>query len=159
MSRLTPLLFIAVLFFALSGCASLLQAPTAEPAASFPFRHDGYDLKTAWKTSPSPEGLVIDFAMQQERYAALDELRLDVALLTKSNKVKSHESALYSGLLRDGQYGYLSVLLKGASVSPGDRLHFRLQYNAMDGSTGYKWVSDLTVDAVTGTQLRDKSEM
>jgi len=157
MSRLITMLILAALFLAPLGCASM-QAPKAEPFAEFPFRHDGYDLKSAWRTSPSQQGLVVEVALKNERYVSVDELELQVSLLTQGSKVIVEERALLPGSLRNDEYGNLVVVLKNASASPGDRLHFRLQYSATDGSTGYKWMSDFTVDALTGVRIPDKNE-
>lgn len=157
MSRLVTLLILAALFLAPLGCASV-QAPKPEPFAEFPFRHDGYDLKSAWKTSPTQEGLAVEVALKNDRYVSVDELEVIVSLLTKRDEVIARESALLPGTLRDGEYGNLVVVLRKASASPGDKLNFRLKYSAIDGSTGYKWMSDFTVDAVTGVQIIDKNE-
>lgn len=158
MFRLLALLMLVLALMAPTGCVSLEATPRQDPYADRPFRLNRFDFQTAWKTTPSPQGLTVDLVLKNVRYMLVNDLSLDMELLSRDGKVISRGGDVLSGSLRDGESGEMRVLLPNAQAAPGDRLHFKLSYNGIEGSVAHRPVSDFTVDAATGAPIVDNSE-
>ena len=146
LKRVAALLSVLI---SLSACA----APHAmqNPAAEFPFRHNDFDFRYAWKTNQTDQGIYIGALIKNVRYAAAEEVEVTVTLLNKEHKVISENTAFpIPQLITKGDYRSIGLLLKGAKLSEGDQLRFLVSYKASEGSQGLSWRSSFTVDAATG---------
>lgn len=157
MLRALAAFMLAVLFLLPAGCAT---TPTQKPApfAGYPFRHARYDFKVAWKTTPAPEGLVVDVVLKNVRYIVVNDLILEI-FLQSGEKVLARGSDLLTQDLKDADYAKLRVVLKNAKVAPGDKLHFQIRYTGIEGDgAANKVISDFTTDAVTGSFILPRGE-
>ena len=152
MSRLMSLIVLAALILATAGCASM-QTPKQKLFAGFPYRHDGFDFRKVWKASPSPDGLVVQGILKNVRFFRVEDVEITVSLLRNGDKVISEETDFLLGTFDNDEYINFSLLLKNAAASPGDLLHFRIKYRAIEGNGIYNWISDFTADAVTGVPI------
>lgn len=153
MSRLVTMSILAALCSLPTGC-TFLHAPPQMPLAGYPFRYDGSDFRTAWKTMPSEHGVAVEMMLKNVGYPLVKDLTLEVSL-RQGDKVIAKRSASLFGGLRDGDYGKVTVLLKDVTVSPDDLLQFRIKFNRIEGGISHALVSELTVDAVTGVEIDD----
>ena len=137
-----------------------LHAAAASPVADLPYRHSAFDFKYAWKTAPLGQGTAIDGVVKNVRYFNVDGAVLSVSLLNGDSKVLAEATALPipQEIRMDGVRSF-DVVLKGVTLSPGDRLRFLVLYRAADGADGVGlWLSSFTVDATTGAVLTEKAQ-
>ena len=135
-----------------------LHAAATSPVAALPYRYSAFDFKYAWKTAPLGEGIAIDGLLKNVRYFNVDGAVLSLSLLRGEKKVLAEATALpIPQQIRMDEVRPFDLVLKGVTVSPGDRLRFLVLYRATDGVDGVGlWVSSFTVDATTGAVLAEK---
>lgn len=158
MFRLIILMLFVPLLFGTFGCATH-HPPQQKPFAGFPFRHNGFDFKQAWKASPSPQGLTVEGALKNVRYFRVETLELTVSMLRNGEKVTRDERYFFSGGINKDEYRDFRLLLKDVTAVPGDLLQFAIRYNALDGTNNFGWTSDFTADVFTGVALQKPEEI
>lgn len=157
MSRFMIFMVLVSLLLVQVGCASV-QTRRPKPFAAFPYRHNGFDFKQAWKASQTPEGLAVDGVLKNIRYFRVENLQVSVSVHRKQRQVSPEETYFISGNMEREEYRDFGVMLKQVTVAPGDQLHFVISYNALDGSTPFGWTSEFTADALTGVAVLKPEE-
>jgi hypothetical protein len=149
---------LVALLTAFAGCASL-SAVRKNPFHGYPFRHDDFDFRYAWKTTPAGQGIVVDGILMNVRYYQVDNMQLWVKVLNKEKKVIAERSTLFLPLPVDSyDYRPFSVKLDNVALSAGDMLKFTILYRVNDDyKSSSSWLSSFTVDAITGA-LTDKEK-
>ena len=144
----------------LSACAAP-YAVKEGPAENFSFRRSDFDLRYAWKTSQTDQGVRIDGLVKNVRYPGIENVEIKVSLLDKTQKIISEGVAfpLPQPIPMD-EYRSFGLLLKNAKLSEGDLLGFQVNYNASEGQNAFSWKSSFTVKAATGAAIgfREKAE-
>lgn len=158
MSRFITFMLFVPLLFVMSGCASQ-QIPQRKSLAGFPFRHNGFDFKQAWKASPSPQGLTVEGALKNIKYFRVETLDMTVSVLRDGKKISPEETYFFSGSVYKDEYRDFSLVLKNVAPVPGDLLQFVISYNALDGATSFRWTSDFTADVFTGIATQKTEEI
>lgn len=158
MFRFVILMVVVPLLLALAGCSSL-QTSQRKPFDGLPFRHNGQDLKKAWKASPSPKGLAIQGSLKNIRYFRMEDVEISVSLVKKDGTIFSGETIFLPGFIDKDGYRDFDLVLKNATASPGDLLQFIIKYSGLDGTSTLRWTSDFSADAVTGIPVRKAEEM
>lgn len=133
----------------------LHNAPPTQQFATYPFRYDSFDFKIAWKTSPTPQGTVVEGIMKNVRYTQVEDLEVTVSVLNQDKKrLASATAFLIPRPFNLEEYRDFSLMLKDVALGRGDLLHFLIQYRAIDASKStLKWVTTFTVDALTGAAI------
>jgi len=141
------------ILISLTACASS-KAGKPGPAAPYTFRHKDFDLRYAWNTSQTDQGIRIDGIVKSVRYASMDDLEVNVALLDKDRKVIGQGSTFVAppALKIDDLRGF-NLLIKDAKLSPGDMLQFVVDYKATESYNGVNWHGGFTVNAMTGAPI------
>jgi len=158
MSRFIIMMLLVPLLFVQVGCAPL-QTTQRKPFAGFPYRHNGFDFRKAWKASQSPQGLAVDGVLKNIRYFRVENLEITVSILRKGEKIFPEETYFFSGSIEREEYRDFALVLKNVTVVPGDLLQFIIRYNALDGTDAFRWTSDFTADPVTGIPVHKAEEM
>jgi len=142
---------LVTLLAAFAGCASL-SAFRKDPFDGYPFRHDDFDFRYAWKTTPAGQGAVVDGILMNVRYYQVVNMQLWVKVLNKEKKVLAERSTLFLPLPVDSyDYRSFSVKLDNVALSAGDVLKFTILYRVNDDyKSSSSWLSSFTVDAMTG---------
>jgi hypothetical protein len=157
MKRFAGLLAILM---ALTACAAM-PAAQQKPFAAFPFRHNAFDFKIAWKTSPTEQGILVDGIMKNVRYSQVDDLEVTVSVLNKGNKVLA-ESTTFTvpRPITMDEYRSFDLLLKKVVLTQGDVLHFLIKYRVVDDvRSSFNWVSSFSVEALTGVPIVKTEEI
>ena len=130
-------------------------APSQRTFAAYPHRHDGFDFKVAWKTTQVPQGVALEGVMQNVRYSQVADLQVTVSLLDARKKVLAEATTFpIPPSFNLDEYRDFGLMLKNVTLSPGDLLHFRLLYQAVDDETsGLRWLTNFTVDPFTGAAI------
>jgi hypothetical protein len=157
MFRFMTLMVLAALFLVPTGCASL-HTQQQKPLTAFPFHHNSFDFRTAWCTAPSPQGLAVQGVLKNIRYPYVDDLEITVFLESKSNRIIADTTVFLAGVISKDEYHDFNVNLKNAYPASGNLLKFRIKYRAHDGNSIFSWVSDFTVDAITGALIPKEEE-
>jgi hypothetical protein len=154
MTRLVRWVLMMVMMTALAGCAAW-NAERPNPVAGLPYHHSDFDLKVAWKTSLTDEGLVVEGLIKNVRYAYMRDLDVTVALLDREKRVLAEHGELLVPVSLYIDYDQpFSVVLRDARPAPGDLLRFRITYRAVEGADSiFNWLSIFTVDAATGAAV------
>ena len=148
---------VSVVMLCMLSAVPALHAGT-KPEADLPYRHSAFDFKYAWKAAPLGQGVVIDGVVKNVRFFNVEGAVLTVSLLNGEKKVLANATALpIPQQIRMDEVRPFDLVLKGVTLSPGDRLRFLISYRAADGRNGIGfWMSSFTVDATTGALLVEK---
>lgn len=153
MKILVKIAAVLAVVVSLSACATE-EVAKRSPAAGYSFIYKDYDLRYAWKTSASDEGLRVEGLIKNVRFARVERLEVRVALLDKSRKELAEAVAFpLPQPIEMDDFGSFVVLLKGKKPAPGDLLRFIVNYTASAGQSSYSWTSNFTVDAATGQRI------
>ena len=148
---------LSLVMLCMLSAAPELHAAGTGPAADLPYRHSAFDFKYAWKTAPIGQGIAIDGVVKSVRYFNVDGAVLSVSLLNGDRKLAEATALPIPQQMRMEEVRPFDLVLKGVTLSPGDRLRFLVLYRATDGADGVGlWVSSFTVDATTGAVLAEK---
>jgi hypothetical protein len=158
MSRFLVRLLLAALLIAAAGCAST-QTAKYQPFTGYPFRHNGFDVKQAWKTTPTPRGLAVEGVLKNVRYPYMEDVELTVSLVRDRSKVIAQDSFFVRGTLGNDQYCNFATLLKEVTVAAGDQLRFSIAYRAVEGSSQLRWTGEFAADATTGVAIFKPGEL
>ena len=145
----------------LTACATS-EAKKSNPADNYTFRHRNFDLKYAWKTSQTDQGVRVDGLIKNIRYSRMENLTLRVSLLNKGRQIIAESSSFPSPQqIQLDDISTFGLLLKNTKLSGDDLLRFQINYTASEGTNALSWTSDFTVYAVKGTLVgigADKTE-
>lgn len=149
---------VSLVMLCMLSTAPELHAAGMSTVADLPYRHSAFDFKYAWKTAPLGQGVAIDGLVKNIRYFTVEGAVLTVSLLNGDKRVLAEATTIpIPQRIRMDEVLPFDMVLKGATLSPGDRLRFLILYLATDGSDGVGlWMSSFTVDATTGAVLAGK---
>ena len=153
------MVLITVMMTGLVACGSL-HGVYQSPVADFPFRHNAFDLKVAWKTSRIDKGLAIDGILKNVRYQQMNDVEVTVSVIDKNNKVLGSDSAFILPFpINMGDYAPFDLTIRNLVPARGDEFRFLIRYRAYDGGHGsFTWLSRFRTDALTGAAIVDESE-
>lgn len=138
---------------ALGACATE-QAARRSPAADYRYIYKDFDLRYAWRLTPTAEGLKVEGLVKNVRVQRLENVEVRVALLDKNRKELAEAVAFpLPQPIDSDDYRSFDVLLKGGQQEPGSLLRFVVNYVASSSQGSYSWTSNFTVDAATGQRL------
>jgi hypothetical protein len=145
----------------LVGLAPVVFTACATPPVSqrpldeYPYRHEAFDLKVAWKTAPTPLGTRVEGMLQNVRYLQIRDVEVTVLLLdpTKRELAKSRSFTAPNYIYQDERASF-DLSLPNVAPRKGDLLQFIINYYAVeDNENSLVWVTSFTVDALTGVQV------
>jgi hypothetical protein len=142
---------LVLMLAVLSGCARPEPMPSPQ---SYPYRHAMFDYRVAWKTVPTPDGVVVEGLLQNVRWAYVTGADLTVTLLKKDGRKIVGRDIPVPLSTRMGETVPFRVVLRNGSPEPGDEMEFLIHYKATEGQEGgMDWRSRFRADAVTGRVL------
>ena len=152
-------ILMSVVMLGLAACGTL-QGVQQSPAADFPFRHNAFDLKVAWKTSRFDKGLAIDGILKNVRYQQINDVEVTVSVIDKDNRVLGSDRTLVLPYpINMGDYVPFDLTVRNVVPERGDEFQFLIKYRAYDGGPGtFTWLSRFRTDALTGAAIVDKAE-
>ena len=158
MRILTRVAVSLTVLISLTACATS-DAVKHNPAETFTYQHRAFDLRYAWKTSQTDQGVRVDGLIRNIRYANIERIDIKVSLLNKAHQLIS-EGVAYPvpQPIQINEYRNFDLLLKNAKISEGDLLQFLVNYSASEGQNGINWTSNFTVKAATGALVGTAEE-
>jgi hypothetical protein len=145
-----------VAMFAVSACS--YGYVVQQDLTAYPFRHDAFDYRTAWRTSQVGSAILIDGVLKNVRYAYIDDLDLMIQVVGQDGTVRSRATVFpIPQHSRMDEVVPFSAKLPDVTLVPGDTLLFMLHYRGNeggDGNDGIDWHSSFTVDAMSGAEIR-----
>ena len=150
-------IMMSVLMLGLVACGTL-PGVQQRPAAGYPFRHNAYDLKIAWKTDRLDRGIVIDGLLKNVRYQQIEDVEVTVSVVDKDNKtLASDRTFLLPFPLKTDEYAPFGLTLKDVALANGDVFRFLIKYRANDDDfSSFTWLSNFKADAITGATINEE---
>ncbi|GFO66946.1 lipoprotein [Geomonas limicola] len=144
----------AVLLSALiltAGCAT--TGPIApDPFTTLPQKYSQFDMKLAWDTKVSDDGVLVSGVIRSTRWLFAEGLVVWVSVVGPDGKVAGTEGALIApSVLNLGDQGSFAIRIP-VRPQPGSHLAFTYRYNGVDDIEGSAfWIQSfdggqLTVD-------------
>lgn len=134
MKRAVIALVLSVVVFA-AGCAT--TAPAAkDPFSAFPEKYSQFDMKLAWKTTVSEDGVLVSGVIRNTRWLFAEGLAVWVAVVGPDGKVAATDGTLiFPSTLNRGDDANFAVRLP-LRPQPGSHLTFTYRYNGVDDIEG-----------------------
>ncbi len=151
MSLVRKVTSLLALLLMLTGYGTAYGAGNG-PAAGYPFRHNDFDFKVAWKSAASDRGTAIDGLLKNVRYPSVAGVDLTVRLVDRENRVLAGGTAYpIPQRIMENDYSPFHVILRHGAPAKGDLLQFMIWYRINEGGQGGDhWLSSFVVDASTG---------
>ncbi len=160
MSYLLKTVAIIASLLVMAGCG-VLSNTTRTDVSGYPYRHTDFDYKYAWKTTATDNGLLIEGALKNVRYAFINSVQMEVNVLNKDGKiVATSKDYPMPQQTRESEVCFFSLMFKDVKPVPGDILRFQVHYTGNEGGnkSGVDWYSSFKADALTGTAILPQSK-
>lgn len=149
MKQTVAAVLLSVAVFA-AGCAT--TAPTAkDPFTTLPQHYSQFDMKLAWETKVSDDGVLVSGVIRSTRWLFAEGLTVWVSVVGPDGKVAASDGALIApSVLNLGDQGSFAIRLP-VRPQPGSHLTFIYRYNGVDDIEGSAfWIQSfdrqLTID-------------
>ena len=148
---------LAVLL-SLTACAA--STVKQNPAADFAFIHKAFDLRYAWNTRQTDQGVRIDGLIKNLRPPRVENVEIRVRLVNQAHKRSSEGVAFpIPQPIDENDYRSFELRLPHAELAAGDQLQFITSYDVAAGQGSFSWISNFTVDAVTGAVVGARKDL
>jgi len=134
MKRSFIALVLSAGFFA-AGCATI--GPVAgDPFATLPQKYSQFDMKLAWDTKVSEDGVLVSGVIRNVRWLFAEGVVLWVSVVGPDGKVVAKEGTLIApSVLNMGDQASFEIRLP-VRPQPGAHLVFTYRYNGVDDIEG-----------------------
>jgi hypothetical protein len=128
-----------VLFMAavLTGCMGTTGYRGPGNPVDFPYHESAYDLQMGWKPVSSGNDLHIEGVVRNVRFFQVRDLDVTVYLYDRNGILKAKGGDLPLPVpVAQGDGAGFDATLGTVTMSPGDRLEFKIIYHDIDGDRG-----------------------
>jgi hypothetical protein len=121
----------------LTGCMGTAGYRDPGNPVDFPYHQSAYDLQVGWKPVLSGTDLHIEGVLRNVRFFQVRDLDVTVYLYDRNGILKGKGGDLPLPVpVAQGDVAEFDVKLGTVTISPGDRLEFKVIYYDLDGDRG-----------------------